>query len=91
MSIYSYIENGYIINIIDYKHFISRKVVINMPNHDKTGPEGLGPKTGRGLGSCASTNSARAGGGTGRGLGSGRGLGRGRGMGLRRNANTEEL
>lgn len=31
---------------------ISRKEVINMPNKDKTGPEGKGPKTGRGLGPC---------------------------------------
>ena len=26
-----------------------------MPNRDKTGPEGKGPKTGRGLGSCPET------------------------------------
>lgn len=27
-----------------------------MPNRDKTGPEGQGPKTGRGLGNCRQNN-----------------------------------
>lgn len=55
-----------------------------MPNRDGTGPEGKGPRTGRGLGDCepsenegnanAESNVPR-----GRGLGPcGRGLGRGR-------------
>ena len=30
----------------------SIKEVINMPGLDKTGPQGAGPKTGRGLGPC---------------------------------------
>jgi hypothetical protein len=38
-----------------------------MPQQDKTGPTGMGPKTGRGMGPC--------------GDGSGAGLGRGRGFG----------
>lgn len=29
-----------------------------MPNRDKTGPQGQGPKTGRGLGACADSNLA---------------------------------
>jgi len=41
-----------------------------MPRLDKTGPQGQGPMTGRGLGACGS------------GVGYGRGLGRGRGYGL---------
>jgi hypothetical protein len=32
--------------------YISRKLVITMPNQDKTGPEGQGPMTGRGMGPC---------------------------------------
>lgn len=40
-----------------------------MPNFDKTGPQGQGPLTGRGLGPC----------GGGRGFGYGRGYGRGLG------------
>ncbi len=45
-----------------------------MPNMDKTGPQGLGPMTGRGMGPC--------GGGMRRGCG--RGFGMGRGFGYRR-------
>ena len=44
-----------------------------MPNFDKTGPRGAGPKTGRGMGSCCGGSGA----GRGRGMGTGR---RGRGM-----------
>lgn len=40
-----------------------------MPKFDKTGPMGMGPKTGRGMGPC------------GGGAGDGSGLGRGRGFG----------
>ena len=29
-----------------------RKGVYNMPNRDGTGPEGKGPRTGRGMGPC---------------------------------------
>ncbi|MEF8833075.1 MAG: DUF5320 domain-containing protein, partial [Candidatus Thermoplasmatota archaeon] len=65
-----------------------------MPRGDGTGPEGLGPATGRGLGYCtghASPGFTKAGGrglARGRGRGIGRGLGRGfrggRGRGFRR-------
>ncbi|MBR9691225.1 DUF5320 domain-containing protein [Candidatus Woesearchaeota archaeon] len=43
-----------------------------MPGGDQTGPNGMGPLTGRGLGPC------------GRGLRQGFGRGQGRGMGFRR-------
>ncbi len=42
-----------------------------MPGGDRTGPQGLGPRTGRGLGSCEPTAEPR--------LGYGCGFGRGRG------------
>jgi len=42
-----------------------------MPNRDKTGPEGKGPKTGRQLGNCEETEPQPN---------FGRGLGRGRGF-----------
>ena len=54
-----------------------------MPRFDKTGPEGKGPRTGRGLGVCApdektdATNPKLPTRGIGRGLG--RGVGRGLG------------
>ena len=58
--------------------------VINMPRGDRTGPEGLGSRTGRALGYCAGYNSpgftrglARGGAGFGFGRGRGRGFGRG--------------
>lgn len=47
-----------------------------MPFQDGTGPQGQGPRTGRGMGNCAGQ------GGTGRGRGLGRGRGRGFGRGL---------
>jgi len=49
-----------------------------MPGGDRTGPEGKGPRTGRGMGPCGS------GSGRGRGRGAGRGTGRGLGLGYRR-------
>ncbi len=51
-----------------------------MPRGDGTGPEGRGPRTGRGLGRCGP---GRGAGGTGRGRGRdmGRGMGAGRGLG----------
>ena len=58
-----------------------------MANFDRTGPNGLGPKTGRGLGPCnQDANNSEAieqGRGFGRGIGRGmgRGYGRGRGFG----------
>jgi hypothetical protein len=42
-----------------------------MPNFDKTGPQGAGPGTGRGMGPCKSGNKAGV---------PGRGMGRGRGF-----------
>jgi hypothetical protein len=53
-----------------------------MPKGDKTGPEGQGPMTGRGLGYCAGYHapgyvSNMYGRGAGRGLGMGRGMGLG--------------
>ncbi len=47
-----------------------------MPFQDGTGPNGQGPRTGRGMGNCAGQ------GGTGSGRGRGRGVGRGVGRGL---------
>ncbi|GER80934.1 MAG: DUF5320 domain-containing protein [Anaerolineales bacterium] len=46
-----------------------------MPFQDGTGPQGQGPRTGRGQGNC----NGQGGTGGGRGLGRGRGFGRGRG------------
>lgn len=48
-----------------------------MPYQDGTGPQGGGPRTGRGMGNCA----GQGGTGRGRGLGPGRGRGAGRGLG----------
>lgn len=45
-----------------------------MPNKDGTGPQGKGPRTGRGLGDCKDEGTLPV---RGRGLGQGRGLGRG--------------
>lgn len=59
-----------------------------MPGEDRTGPQGQGPKTGRGLGRCTPEDEKKTpniepttGQGTGRGLGRGLGRGRGRGAG----------
>lgn len=61
----------------------------NMPSGDRTGPEGFGPRSGRGLGYCSGYDSPgytkgvpRGGQGYGRGFG--RGFGRGYGWGRRR-------
>jgi hypothetical protein len=43
--------------------------VIGMPGFDRTGPQGAGPMTGRGMGYCNSYPGTRAGFGIGRGLG----------------------
>lgn len=50
-----------------------------MPNFDKTGPQGMGPGTGQGMGPCGVE--MRRGGGRGRGLGQSFGRGQGRGYG----------
>ena len=54
-----------------------------MPRGDGTGPEGRGPRTGRGLGYCTGYDSPGFTRGTplGRGYGYGRGFGRGQGYG----------
>ena len=53
-----------------------------MPRYDKTGPRGLGPKTGRGLGDCDTDEDfLPRGQGLGRGVGQGLGRGAGRGLG----------
>ncbi len=55
-----------------------------MPRGDKTGPEGQGPMTGRGLGFCAGyPNPGFANNFFGRGIGTSRFFGRGLGMGFR--------
>ncbi|MCK4539826.1 DUF5320 domain-containing protein [Candidatus Parcubacteria bacterium] len=59
-----------------------------MPYRNGTGPEGKGPKTGRGLGPCGDGTPR----GNGRGLGLGRGRGKPIGRGLGRNTdNNSEI
>ncbi|MCF7849741.1 MAG: DUF5320 domain-containing protein [Kiritimatiellales bacterium] len=52
-----------------------------MPAGDRTGPEGMGPMTGRGAGYCAGFGAPGFVSNAGPGFGYGRGRGRGRGMG----------
>lgn len=55
-----------------------------MPREDKTGPQGQGPKTGRGQGRCnpqGGTPGSRGQGGKGPGRGAGRSAGQGAGRG----------
>ena len=52
-----------------------------MPRRDGTGPMGVGPMTGRGLGICTGINAAGFGEGPGMGLGLSRRWGLGRGFG----------
>ena len=49
-----------------------------MPRGDRTGPNGAGPRTGRGLGDCPNAGGQSRRSGLGRGTGAGR-SGRGRG------------
>ena len=56
---------------------LSRKELINMPNKDGSGPEGKGPKTGRGQGRCGGCGSRKA------------ETGEGKGPGLRRKAENK--
>lgn len=51
-----------------------------MPGFNGTGPNGMGPMTGRGMGYCNNNNTG-AGRGMGRSVGFGRGMGRGMGFG----------
>lgn len=63
--------NGKAINIA--KYYLTH---VTMPNQDGTGPNGEGPKTGRGMGNCKGANSQnddRPRRGQGRGMGRGRG------------------
>ncbi len=55
-----------------------------MPGGDKTGPDGKGPKTGRGLGKAAGNNMGR---GKGQGQGQGRNVGNSRSQGTGRGRN----
>lgn len=55
-----------------------------MPFGDRTGPESLGPRTGRGLGYCSGYNTPGFTKGIPRGMGFGRGRGFGRGFGYGR-------
>ena len=70
--------------------------VKEMPGRDKTGPAGLGPISGRGMGPCNFGEVAykrsdhKTVSGFGRGCGRGRGFGRGLGLGIfRRSANND--
>ncbi len=54
-----------------------------MPNLDATGPQGKGPKTGRGVGNCDTQKRGLFGLGRGRGRGNRQGSGRGQGRGMR--------
>ena len=55
-----------------------------MPNFDGTGPNGAGPKSGRGQGRCGNSQNQ----GLGQGRGQGRGFGRGFGQGNWNNFNS---
>lgn len=52
-----------------------------MPYGDKTGPNGSGPRNGRGYGNCNGQGGAGRGTGRGKGRGAGQGMGRGQGRG----------
>jgi len=54
-----------------------------MPQGDRTGPQGQGPKSGRGMGKCGPKDGTPAPQGQG-GMGAGRGQGRGSGRGAAR-------
>ena len=54
-----------------------------MPQGDRTGPQGQGPQTGRGMGKCGPKDGTPAPRGQG-GIGTGRGRGRGTGRGVSR-------
>jgi len=58
-----------------------------MPQGDRTGPNGQGPMTGRGMGLCSGSNTpGYMNSGFGRGMGRGYGRGFGRGFGFRQQA-----
>ena len=60
--------------------FTKNKEVIFMPRGNGTGPQGQGPRTGRGQGGCQPGQAAKGSGGN-TGQGQGRGLGQGQGQG----------
>jgi hypothetical protein len=71
-----------------FNQLTNPREVSNMPQKDRTGPQGQGPKTGRGMGKCGPKSGFSGpqgqGGirtGRGQGRGSGRGAGRGQGSG----------
>jgi hypothetical protein len=71
----------YVVNDNNY-HYTMRRYI--MPRGDRTGPDGLGPMTGRALGYCAGYDRpgfTQGYGGLGRAWGFGGGRGRGRGFG----------
>jgi len=51
VGIYIVNENILIILVREFLDFKNRRL-IKMPLRDRTGPRGLGPRTGRGLGEC---------------------------------------
>lgn len=59
-----------------------------MPRMDGTGPNGAGPRTGRGLNNCQKANASTT--FVGRGLGRGNGRGLGKGYGYRQTISTKE-
>ena len=59
-----------------------------MPGGDRRGPEGRGPRTGRGLGYCNDGATGFFSGGPGRRMGYGRGRRRGRDLGIWRDPDT---
>ncbi len=71
---------------------INEKEVNDMPRRDGSGPRGLGPKTGRGFGTCLGSKTFRRVAGIGVGIGAGLGLGLAcRHAFCRRNARTVEI
>ena len=79
-------------NDIEIEEIINLKKEVKMPRGDKTGPNGNGPKTGRGLGYCTGNNlpgfennitTYGRGNGFGRRNHNGNGFGRGMGFGYR--------
>lgn len=62
-----------------------------MPRGDGTGPNGMGPMTGRGAGFCSGNTTGLAGRGFGRGPRRGCGRGPGRGFGMRNFNNFSEV
>jgi cation diffusion facilitator family transporter len=63
-------------------NWLRRKGVVKMPRRDGTGPEGQGPRTGRGKGACIPKDDNKENNQSNRPAGQGRGIGRGKGRGL---------